>query len=493
MSELVLTRDELGLKPLYYSIHNSSLHHATKIETLFKSGVPCEVNYDMIPTYLMYQYSMGMHTLFKGVYKVPAGHTLTASADKVKLERYWHITDEGVRLGSYGNPIEHLRYLLEEYTKQVAQSDTPAGSFLSGGLDSSLVTALYRKYYEGDLHTFTASFNSHSEAEYAKKVSEHLNTIYHEVCITADMVAQDIEKITHCHDEPLGDAATINNYYLAREAKKYVDIILAGEGGDEVFGGYPWQTMASYISMMNTIPKPLRHLGQELCYWLLSKGDVTSRLYRFNRVGLFPCQTTLANLQLYLTTAMNQQNIDWLTNLEQINGKPELPKHVHDPYNQMLAMDCMNKLPEQGNMKAYKATAAHGIEEKLPLLDPAVVEYAFSLDPKLKKDKRVLREVASGLLPSEIVWRPKKGFGTPLVEWMSSEPLKEMVIDRLENGKLLQEICRPEALEKLVGCMRDGLQTTGIMMLNPANVVWTIFALQVWYDTWFGWKGQNDD
>ncbi len=481
-NKVVLARDPIGKKPLYYYQDKDKLVFASEIKALFKAGVPCEVNYDMIPSYLMYQYTIGTDTLFKGIHKLPAGCMLIADASGMKVKRYWELSDDGLYMGSWGEPVSHLRELLEESVKLRLQSDVPVGSFLSGGIDSSVVTALYRKFYGGDLHTFTATFDTNSEAEYAKLVSKHLGTIYHEVEITDDMVIRDIEKITWHHDEPLGDAATINNYYLAKEAKKYVTVVLAGEGGDELFGGYPWYHYSGYISVMSRIPRPLRIIGQ----YVIDDGNITSKGYGFNRKASFGLQGSLVEMQLYPTTAMNRQNIKWLTNLlNGLNCHPVLSELVSNHYNRMLAMDCLNKLPEQYLMKADKGTMAWAIEERLPLLDKEIIEYAFAIPPKLKRDKYVLRKATEDLLPQEIIWRKKKGFGTPITDWLNNG-LKEMAMDRLRNGALLKEICKKKSLEKVVGLLDKGLGNNGVLALNPANVVWSLVALQIWWEVWFG-------
>lgn len=486
--KLILVRDPIGKKPLYYAESDGKFAFASEIKALFKAGIPCKVNHAMIPTFLMYQYTMGTDTLFDGVKKLPAGHILVLDGQGMKLSRYWSIQEGGT--GTIGG----LRDLLEESVKLRLQADVPIGSFLSGGIDSSAVTALYSKYYQGnthgDLHTFTATFGEKSEAPYAKQVAEHLGAIYHEVAITPEMVARDIEKITWHHDEPLGDAATINNYYLAQEAKKYVSVVLAGEGGDELFGGYPWYHYAKYLRTMDAIPKPLK-MTCSLALAFAGTGDASSPLYGLGRKLEFPCQLSSEDTILYPTTSMNDQSLAWLLKQEYSTIETASPITVcvfREPLNRALAMDCLNKLPEQYLMKADKGTMSFAVEERLPILDQKVIEYAFALPVKLKKDKYALRKAVEDLLPENIVWRPKKGFGTPIREWMTeSLRLRAMVLDRLTRGGLLREICKPKPLEKLAGLVADGrLNGSGPLALSPANVVWSLFALQTWSDVWFG-------
>jgi asparagine synthase (glutamine-hydrolysing) len=475
-SKLILVRDPIGKKPLYYYQDKDRLVFASEIKALFEANVSKEINYDLIPAYLIYQYTIGIETMFKGVHKLPAGHIMIINPDGFKERKYWTIKE------NINNQGESLRELLEESVKLRLRSDVPVGAFLSGGIDSSAIIALYRKYYQGDLHTFTATFKTKSESQYAKLVSKYLSTIYHEIEITSKMVQEDIKKITWHYDEPLGEAATINNYYLAKEAKHYVNVVLAGEGGDEIFGGYPWYHYAKLIPLMNSIPFKKFWCGS---IWRYIQGDVTNKYYGLSRMALFLFQDGLYNLQLYPTTAMSTQNCKWLMN-SVIKVNPILYKDIKNNYNQMLAMDCLNLLPEKFLMKADKGTMAFAIEERLPLLDKEIIQYAFSIDPKLKKDKYIFRKAVEDLLPSEIVWRKKQGFGTPITEWLSSD-LKGMVVDRLSNGTLLKEICKKESLNKIVSYIKDDkLKKSNILSVSPANVIWNLFALQIWDDVWFG-------
>jgi len=479
--KLILARDPIGKKPLYYSTTKGKLAFASEIKALFEVGILKEVNLDAIPSYLMYQYVAGMDTMFKNVFRLPAGSILVVCPDRITLEKYWELS-EGIWNGTT-NHISVLRDLLEESVQLRLQSDVPVGAFLSGGVDSSSVIALYRKFSNKEIHTFTATFETNSEAYYAKKVSAMLDTRYHEVPITADMVAQDIKKITWHHDEPLGDAATINNYYLSREAKRFVTVVLAGEGGDELFGGYPWHGFVPAISVMSRVPVFIRRALQPTVDDIFGNGDATSKLNRWHRILSFPLQRSLMEMQMYPTTAMSQQNIRWLTGFkERKNGL--LPTAMKNPLNQMLSLDCLNTL-QKFLMKADKATMSHAIEERLPLLDKKIIEYAFSLSPSLKKDKYVLRKAVEDLLPDDIVWRKKQGFGTPLADWLNSTKLKEMAMDRLRDGELLREVCNRKALDKLVGKLNAGEIESGVNALSLSNVIWSVLALQVWYDVFF--------
>jgi len=489
--KLILARDPIGKKPLYYAMNSGILYFASEIKAILKV-LPAELNHGMISSYLMYQYSMGNETLFKGIRKLAPGCMLVVNERGHLIRRYWEIDDKPVI--SWPNHetdrqlIGTLQTYLEWSVKARLQADVPVGAFLSGGIDSSAVVALWREQSNQDIHTFTASFEGHSEAEYAKLVSKHLNVEYHEVPITADMVATDISRITWHHDEPLGDAAVINNYYLAQEARKYVKVVLAGEGGDELFGGYPWYRYAPYLEIMTRTPVWMREVAQRF----LGNGNPLDWDDKFDRVLQFPMQETLDEMLLYPTTSMSLLNLSWLT------GKPyqEVRREVilknrsfngRSLYNKMLGMDCLNLLPEKFLMKADKATMAHALEERLPLLDKNIIEFAFSLPQKLKKDKYILRKAVEDLLPPEIVWRKKAGFGTPVVDWLNDPKMQLTVMHCLRDGKLLKEVCRKESLDKLAKYVSEGkLKAGGALALNVGGMIWNLVALQVWHDRFMG-------
>ena len=260
-----------------------------------------------------------------------------------------------------------------------------------------------------------------------------------------------------------------------------------------LFGGYPWHRYTPYVSLMDTVPPILRILGRKGLE-RAGVGDITGKWYRPGRIALFPCQNTLEKMLLYPTSAMSEQTVKWLLR-DGANGihniDPTVPHRVHDSYNRMLAMDCLNLLPEKFLMKADKGTMAWGIEERLPLLDQRVIEFAFLMDPAWKKDKRVLRKAVRGLLPPAIVGRKKQGFGTPIGEWLRSKSMRGMVREQLLGGELLKEVCREGVLSKVASMVAGGSDSRSggkEAALSPTGVVWGLFAMQVWHDVWFGGK-----
>ncbi len=485
-NRLILARDPIGKKPLYYYFDSKLLIFASEIKAILEAGIRREIDEVALCAYLAYQYSLGERTLFKGVKKLLAGNMLILESGKVRIQQYWDIRENIIEAGE-NYFIEKLRVLLEESVRLRMIADVPIGAFLSGGIDSASVVALAKQYAKGEFHTFSVGFETFSELEYARIVSQHLNTVHHELIITADMVAQDLPKIAWHYDEPVGDAAIINNYYLSREARKYVKVVIAGEGGDELFAGYPFYETGLRFFGFFSMPEQVRKAIKSLIRFVPGTGNIITAGDRVHRLASFFCQPTFKDAHLYMTTTMSNTEINYLTQLgcqdQGINDLAIMPPEMTNPLNKMLALDCKNLLPEKFLMKADKATMANSIEERLPLLDKEIIEFAFSIPPRLKikngQEKYVLRKAVEDLLPPQIVGRKKMGFDTPVAYWLKNRRLKELVIDKLSNGELISTYFKKEAISQIVENLEEGR----IDKAYKASAIWTIFVLELWHDT----------
>jgi asparagine synthase (glutamine-hydrolysing) len=482
IKRLTLARDPIGKKPLYYHHKDGHLIFASEIKAIFQAGVKKEINESALQAYLAYQYSLGEQTLFAGVKKVPAGHRLVFEAGKLTIQKYWDIS-ENITRASDDYYVKRLRALLEESTRLRMIADVPVGAFLSGGIDSSAIVALATRHARSDFHTFSVGFETFSELEYARLVSRHLGTVHHETTITGAMVREDLPKIAWYYDEPLGDAAIINNYYLSREAKKYVKVVLAGEGGDELFAGY--QNYARNLSFYDyfRLPSLARVVVREAIGAIPGKGNPYSPGSLVYRFASFLSQPDFEKAHLYYTREMSDALLRTMSqlDLDNIENLAIEPPQMHQPLNKMLAIDCKNLLPEKFLMKADKGTMANSVEERLPFLDREIIEFAFSVPKRLKihrgQGKYILRKAVEDLLPPEIVSREKLGFGTTVGHWLANE-LYETVYQKLSEGSLLRQVIRPEQREALLGNLSKAIK-------NRASYVWTLFALELWYETHF--------
>jgi len=478
---LVLARDPIGKKPLYYYFDGKVLVFASEIKAIFKAGIEKQIDDVSLYAYLSYQHSLGERTLFKGIKKVLAGNMLILEQNKLSIQKYWDIV-ENITQASDDYFIKKLRMLLEESTRLRMIADVPVGAFLSGGIDSASIVALARPHAKDIFHTFSIGFETFSELEYAKIVSQHLRTTHHEITITPDMVRQDLPKIAWYYDEPLGDAAIINNYYLSREARKYVKVVLAGEGGDELFGGYQeYKYGLKYLNFFK-MPHFARSAVKHIVDLIPGRGNIYSNGNRINRLaGLF-CQPSFENAHLFTRREMTDTEIQYLSCLDSgdIDSLFIPTNKMTDPLNKMLALDCKNLLPEKFLMKADKGTMANSIEERLPLLDKEIIEFAFSVPSKLKirngQEKYILRKAVEDLLPPEIVNRKKQGFATPVDAWISS--MKDWVYQTIDQGELIKKYFKRDKVQTL-------LDNFDKRPNYRARTIWTIFALELWYETYF--------
>jgi asparagine synthase (glutamine-hydrolysing) len=482
---LVLVRDPIGKKPLYYWYDGDLLIFASEIKAILETGIPKVVNYDAIWGYLAYQYSLGENTLFKGILKLLPGTMLVTTNKNINFIKYWSLKENIFQADEYYF-VKKLRTLLDESTQLRMVADVPIGAFLSGGLDSSAVTALGRKFSEGNFHTFSVGFETFSELEYARIVSQHLDTTHHEIEITDKMVLRELNKIAWHYDEPLGDAAIINNYFLSKEAKKEVKVVLAGEGGDELFAGY--SNYRNNLKMVNMCSPGICRILEVISKYFpgFQRGNPliqVSKPYAILEYLKYFIGNSIEEFHQNTTRTFSDDTIRSITTLtgNNVNDMVIYPKNVNTTLGKMLAMDCLNLLPEKYLMKADKGTMANSIEERLPLLDRFIIDFAFTIPPELKiktnSVKYILKESVKDILPNEIINRPKVGFGTPVGHWMENE-LGEVVRQTINDGIFLKQILKPERKKEIENKLTSSFQ-------NAPFQIWTLFALELWYEVYF--------
>ena len=480
---LLLARDPIGKKPLYYAHHNGCLFFASEIKSLLAAGLPRIVDKIALWSYLAYQYTLGENTLFQGVKKILPGHMLILKEKEVTIQKYWDIV-ENVINENEDYFAKKLLEILKDSTKLRMNSDVPVGAFLSGGIDSSAVVALARPYYTNNFHTFSVGFETFSELPYAKKVSEYLDTTHHEVQITSEMVLKDLKKIAWIYDEPLGDAAIINTYFLSKEAKKYVTVVLTGDGGDELFAGYLNYSYNPriYSLLRNPVIKKLAGAVSNQFY---------KRFYPFNSHFI---NNKMRYLAFFLDSSFDRIHLNTQRNLgdkeiENISSLPcvDINTHANSPDTQqttlgkMLAVDCKNLLPEKFLMKVDKGTMANSVEARVPLLDVELIQFAFTIPSHLKikngQEKYIMRKAVQSLLPREILQRPKLGFGTTVGQWMQDD-LHELVLQKISEGHLLKDMLKKDFRTQLTNKINKTIR-------DSPSEIWTLFAAELWYDRFF--------
>ena len=437
--ELFIARDRLGVKPLYY-VHDAegNLFFGSEIKTLIEAGaVKPELNYNALPDQLANHGTSADETLFKGVKRLLPGHTLSWSDGRIKIEKYWDVSFEPKHAPqSDFETVDEWRALFEKAVELRLMADVPLGMFLSGGIDSSAICAVMSKMVSEPIKTFSVGFAEReaNEFEFARVVARAFKTEHHEITITPAQFFGALPKLIWHEDEPIGFDASIPLYFVSKLAAEHVKVVLTGEGSDEILGGYGRyrktlallkygekyeQLTPSFLrravkSGVATLPDAL---NKKLKRTFLTLDADIENLY-FDNFAIFP-----KAMQAQLLTDDAKARIDELN--------PYLYQHewlaetdAENLLDKLLYADTKTYLHEL-LMKQDQMSMAASIESRVPFLDHRLVEYTARLPEKFKirgrETKWILREAMKGILPDEILTRPKMGFPVPLGSWLRQE------------------------------------------------------------------------
>lgn len=443
---LVICRDRIGKKPLYYWHSGEKLAFASEIKSLLCCrDIPREVNKDGFYSFLAFQYVPGMETAVKNVFRVPPGNMLIAENGRVTLREYWSIrkiVNSRVDIPA-DKAIERMGHLLEESVRLRLVSDVPLGVLLSGGLDSSAITALISRSGVKSIRTFSAGFGEENdEFKYARMVAQKYETEHIEFTVKPDNLAIMLKKVIWHMDEPIADGGAFATYMISEVVKQYVKVVLVGEGADELFAGYSWHRMA--VGSFSLIPKAIK-----------------SRFY------------------FYLNTFYRRRK-----NLPDIYKKFKnnfnLEGQRRDFLSRMMLFELENLLPDCLLMKVDKMTMAHSLEARAPFLDHKLVEFAVALPAGQKirnsVNKYILRKFMENKLPPEIIGRKKHGFLVPITKWLNGE-LKEYA----EQILLRQDSFSTQVLG-LDNIRSLFTRTIGLQELENKILLWRLLVFELWFD-----------
>jgi asparagine synthase (glutamine-hydrolysing) len=431
---LLLARDRLGIKPLYYRVLPDGIAFASELKALLLLGKP-EIDHSAVRDFLFHGYVPAPKTIYRGIAKLPAGHVLKWHAGNIRIERFWNPSPQVVER-SAAHTLEHLDGLLREVIPEHTLSDVPVGVFLSGGLDSALTT-----YYLDAPHTYTLGFESgaRSEALAARSAAEHLHTQHLEMTAPEANFETALELIPTMFDEPFGDSAAWSNYLVAQFARREVTVALSGEGGDEIFCGYPryWSRIGARSNF----------LKRTLAAHLPPLSRFASSMQRHAYVGLPAYAAALGG--------MSAQQIDALlgpgwreTDYDYLWFYRQFWQEGMAPLTQLRWLDLHTDLAEGLLTKVDRTSMAHSLEVRPPLLDHRVVEFMLSVDPQLlvdenaRRGKLLVRHLMEPRLPAGHLDRPKSGFGLPVHRWLKRHPklLQDAVRRLMDRGVLRQSV-----------------------------------------------------
>lgn len=439
--ELFLCRDRLGIKPLYYYDSPAFIAFASELKTilpLFRT--PPDLVPEAISDYFTFGYVPSPITPFKGIFKLAPSERALVRQTGTEIDRYWSpLQQNGV---TCNNPRERLSELVDEAVRIRLMSDVDFGAFLSGGVDSSTVSAMMRRHVTGALKTFSIGFaeEKYDELPYSAKVAEHLGTDHHTEVVKPDAVAL-LPKLAWHFDEPFADSSAIPTWYVSALARRHVVMTHSGDGGDELFGGYTrYYNELRLQSLVSLTGKSALRIGSGVLDLLPFKGN------RMNRMRRILARAQTDAVQRYKSgVGIGVNGFERVLKQEIRNStsgffEKAFQNSGYDgtevSLNTLGLVDLQTYLPEDVLTKVDRMSMAHSLEARVPLLDHKLVEFAFTLPDSLKSDpkgggKRILKELAASLVPPEVIYRPKKGFGVPLAEWFRND-LYEMMSD-LDN------------------------------------------------------------
>jgi asparagine synthase (glutamine-hydrolysing) len=476
---LYLARDRMGEKPLYYGINNNIFFFGSELKALQRHPAwSAEVDREVLALFLRFTYIPAPYSIFKGIYKLPPGTYIRIPLEKITLGQnvipapvpYWSIEECVVRginspfTGTDEEAIANLEILLKDSVKNQMVADVPVGAFLSGGIDSSLITALMQGLHSQKVKTFSIGFyeEDYNEAENARKVADYIGTDHTELYVLPKDALRIIPDLSQIYDEPFADDSQVPTYLLSRLTREQVTVSLSGDGGDELFGGYSrYMANARRWDKISPIPQFLRTLSANI---LGSKA--------FSLFGMFLCKdsegkrgegtrnswcenliTLKDELPLPDFKAFYKYRVSIWKNLIPVRVKGKelatafdrgtFPTINHeDIHSTMMYKDALVYLPDDILVKVDRAAMAVSLETRVPMLDHRVVEFAWQLPMGLKirgdQKKWILKELLYRHVPAELVNRPKMGFGVPIGSWLRG-PLKEWAEDLLDPGKLRQD------------------------------------------------------
>jgi asparagine synthase (glutamine-hydrolysing) len=487
--EFFLARDPVGIKPLYYRIAGGKLLFASEIKALLvHNDVPRDVDPQSLYDYLGWEFVPAPRTMFRGVHKLPAGHYLRVAGGDHELRRYWDMSfDPEEHAASYYR--DRLRELLDDSVRRHLVSDVPLGVFLSGGLDSSAVTAFMRKHVRERLRTFTLAYDdpSYSELEHARRVARAFGAEHHELRIEPISVPLMEEAVWHL-DEPMTDLSAIPFMLICREARRQVTVCLSGEGGDEVFVGYDRFRASRFdADIYRRLPAFVRRgiispLAAGLPDQPQKKGALNV-IKRFVQGADLPLAGEHLRWQYFLSPE-DRVGLFRTELLAEVETDPfaEIRRRLagRDNWTRLsreLYLDFHFVMPDSVLMKVDKMSMASSLEVRVPLLDRTVVEFASSIPDHFKfrgvTTKVILRQALRGLLPPATLSRGKQGYSFPIKNWLREE-LRPYMTTLLNESPLIREHMNLEHVNRLI---TEHVARTH----NHNHLLWALMNLAAWH------------
>lgn len=490
--KLILARDRVGKKPLFYAWHGDVLLFGSEIKAILAwPGFKREPNYEAIHHYLSLQYVPAPWSAFKGVHKLPqASYMVVTREGSAEIQNYWSLPEPSL---AQHRPLPELKEelvgLLDETVRMRMISDVPLGAFLSGGVDSSAVVAMMARHSSTRVKTFCIGFDeaSYDERVYARMVAEHYGTDHHEMVVRPNAAAV-LPLLAWHYNEPFADPSAIPTYYVSQIARQHVTVALNGDGGDESFLGYSRYSQCLQTEWISSLPRPLRQIASRIVQsippemdrhralrvarrWLSYVSEKDSRRYAPS-MAYFYDHDKAAGYDHNLLPFLSSSSLDLLEPYFQrsnsyVGGAAWADIHTYLPDDLLVKVDI--------------ASMAHGLEARSPLLDHKLMEWAARIPSAQKMQggvtKAILKSALEPYLPNEILYRPKMGFGVPIDEWLKGE-LKEFAYDTLLSTKARQRgLITPDYVKTMLDEHCAGIR-------QHHTRLWALLMLELWFQMW---------
>jgi asparagine synthase (glutamine-hydrolysing) len=491
---LFIARDRFGEKPLYWGVFDDTLLFASEPKVLLAHpSVRPNLNLNALRQYLSYDYVPAPLSIYEGISKLPAGHTLTLEDGQISVERYWKLSYKTQQpVPSVAEAADQLRELLADSVRMRLVSDVPLGILLSGGIDSSVVAALAVRASSETVKTFSISFaeSSFDESQYARAVAKFLGTDHHEERFSASLAANLVSEIGSWMDEPISDPSVVPTFLLSRFTRKHVTVALGGDGGDEIFAGYPMYFGHHMARAYNRVPRFLRRgLIEPVVNHLPVKTSNLSFDYRAKRFITASHYDEVARHHVWFGSFTPSDQELLLSEDVRRSSEPDIYRDARRLFAEcdsnnltecMQSLDTQLYLAEDILTKVDRASMAVSLEVRAPYLDPRVAEFAAALPSHYKlhgyTSKYILKRAAKGLVPPFVWRRGKKGFGVPFAKWLKGElrPLAHDLLspERLRRGGLFN----PEYVARLQDEHERGVA-------NHRKLLWTLLSFELWRES----------
>jgi asparagine synthase (glutamine-hydrolysing) len=482
-NSLHLIRDRMGKKPLWISqLNDGTLLFASEVRALMLARPDRTLRTEMIAEVMQYGYINSPNSAFNEIHQVPPASVTSWSDGKTTTATYWTADFDSKIDISYEDALEVTKELIEAAVSRRLISERPLGSFLSGGYDSTVVTAYMAKLMKEKVQTYSIGFHSEAfnEAHHARQVANYLGTNHHEEILSPDP-ALVIEKISHVLDQPFADSSIVPTYLLAKFARENLIVALGGDGGDEVFGGYDRYLATPVMQNLN----PFLGLARKGLNFAGKQSFGNTR--KINRVGsqLSPKKSLASRYSSILSLTQPRELISLLnpnvyTNSSEAFFVNQFELGDLTSFDRLIRSDFAAYLPGDLLVKVDIATMANSLELRSPMLDVNVVEWGISLPRKHKikgfETKHILKDVARSLVPAELIDRPKMGFGIPRAEWLRTG-MKEMLVETLTDTTATQRgWFNPSEVIKVIDTHMAGE--------DKDNLLWPMLMLELWARTW---------